>query len=61
MGMLKQPAMWINYGNGYLENVPNCDYAIISVDTLIYGNIINSRIHNKDIEECINILKSSNG
>lgn len=57
MGMLKQPANVDKLWEWVFSNVPNCDYAILSVDTLIYGNIINSRIHNKDIEECSKYLE----
>ena len=32
------------------ENIEKCDYAILSIDTLVYGGLIPSRIHNSDFE-----------
>lgn len=33
------------------KEAPNADYAVLSVDTLVYGNIIHSRIHNRTMDE----------
>jgi cellulose biosynthesis protein BcsQ len=33
------------------ENVADCDYAVISIDMLIYGGLIPSRIHKLSVEE----------
>jgi len=52
MGKLKRPSNIEEIWGWIFDNIGDCDYAILSVDTLIYGNIINSRIHNKTIEEC---------
>ena len=32
------------------ENAGQCSHAILSVDTLVYGNIINSRTHHRPLE-----------
>ncbi len=58
MGKIKKPGdieeMW-----GWLfRNVKECNYAIISIDALFYGNIINSRIHNKTLDDCDRYLNN---
>ena len=35
------------------ENIIDCDYLIISLDTLIYGGLIPSRLHHRPLEELI--------
>ncbi|MBO7086004.1 MAG: DUF4127 family protein, partial [Bacilli bacterium] len=35
------------------ENIIDCDYLIISLDTLIYGGLIPSRLHHSSLEELI--------
>ncbi|MCP5455478.1 MAG: DUF4127 family protein [Thermotogae bacterium] len=58
MGSYKKPAdtekiwLWI------FENTKKCEYAIISLDTLFYGNIINSRTHYKTISDCDNTFEN---
>ncbi len=52
MGMLKTPANYDQIWQWIFENAPDCEYAILSVDTLVYGNIINSRTHYRTCEEC---------
>lgn len=52
MGCLKVPADYEYIWNWIFENAPSCDYAILSVDTLVYGNIINSRTHHRTCGEC---------
>lgn len=52
MGMLKVPADYEYLWEWIFENAPACEYAILSVDTLLYGNIVNSRTHHRTCEEC---------
>jgi hypothetical protein len=58
MGWLKKPADTDAVWNWVYEHVRECSHAIVSIDTLTYGNIINSRIHNKSLEECINNISN---
>lgn len=53
MGFCKTPADCEKIWEWLFLNAPDCDYAILSVDTLVYGNIINSRIHHKTQAECL--------
>lgn len=52
MGFLKTPAKRDKIWQLIFEQAPFCEYAILSVDTLIYGNIIGSRTHHYTLEEC---------
>lgn len=52
MGKLKKAADTDAIWKWLFENVSDADYAILSVDTLVYGNIIHSRIHNRSKEQC---------
>jgi hypothetical protein len=52
MGRLKKPADVDALWEWLFEHADDCDYAILSIDTLVYGNIINSRIHHLNMEEC---------
>lgn len=52
MGMLKDPADYEYIWQWIFDNALFCDYAILSVDTLVYGNIVNSRTHHRTCEEC---------
>ena len=52
MGFLKKPADREKIWEWLFEQAGECDYAILSVDTLVYGNIIGSRIHTYSMEEC---------
>lgn len=52
MGELKKPADREKIWNWLFENVKSCAYGILSVDTLIYGNIVNSRTHHLSEQEC---------
>jgi hypothetical protein len=56
MGHMKKSADINAVWRWVLEHVKECGYAIISVDTLTYGNIINSRIHKRSMEECMKSL-----
>lgn len=52
MGMLKTPAKYERIWQWIFRNAADCAYAILSVDTLVYGNIINSRTHHRTRGEC---------
>ena len=52
MGVLKTPADTDAVWKWAFENASDADYAILSVDALVYGNIVNSRIHNRTKEQC---------
>lgn len=52
MGKLKEPADCGRIWEWLFENVKDCQYCILSVDTLVYGNIVNSRTHHLSEEEC---------
>ena len=43
--IFKTPAKRDKIWQWIFEQAPFCEYAILSVDTLIYGNIIGSRTH----------------
>lgn len=58
MGMLKTPADYNKIWEWIFANAPVCEYAILSVDTLVYGNIINSRTHHRSCEECAQTLEN---
>ncbi len=52
MGSLKKPADYEFIWKWIFDNARECQYAILSVDTLVYGNIVNSRTHHRTCEEC---------
>lgn len=52
LGYLKEPADRDAVWNWLFAHAEEADYAILSVDTLLYGNIIGSRIHHFSEEEC---------
>ena len=52
MGELKKPADRKKIWQWLFDHAKECEYAILSVDTLVYGNIIHSRIHHLSMEEC---------
>jgi len=58
MGMLKTPADYEFIWQWIFDNASLCDYAILSVDTLVYGNIVNSRTHHRTCEECEQTLNN---
>lgn len=58
MGSYRQPADLKKVWQWVLNNIKGCDYGIFSIDALLYGNIINSRIHNRSIEECNQYLEN---
>jgi hypothetical protein len=52
MGKLKRPANVDALWEWLFEHTAECEYAILSIDTLVYGNIINSRTHHLSADEC---------
>lgn len=52
MGFHKTAADFEWIWHWIFEQAAQCEYAILSVDTLVYGNIINSRTHGFSREEC---------
>lgn len=52
MGELKKPANVDAIWEWIFQNAVGCDYAVLSIDTLVYGNLINSRIHNLSKDVC---------
>ena len=58
MGCLKTPADYEKIWAWIFETAPKCEYAILSVDTLVYGNIVNSRTHHRTCGECKKTLEN---
>ena len=56
MGFKKRPADMDRIWSWLMEQAISCDWAILSLDTLMYGNIIGSRIHIFSKEECLERL-----
>lgn len=56
MGFKKEPADTEALWNWLFENAGCCTHAILSVDTLTYGNIINSRTHHRSLATCLELL-----
>lgn len=52
MGELKRPSDRKKIWEWLFENVKDCNYGVLSVDTLVYGNIVNSRTHHLSRKEC---------
>ncbi|MFA6847221.1 MAG: DUF4127 family protein [Lachnospiraceae bacterium] len=53
VGYLKEPGKVDRIWKWLFENAGSADYAILSVDMLVYGNIIGSRINQLGIEEAL--------
>lgn len=58
MGKLKMPCNVNRIWEWIFDNAESCRYAIISIDSMVYGNIINSRIHTRTKEECHRYLEN---
>ena len=52
LGNKKQPAAFQRLDDWTLQKVEDADYLIVSVDMLVYGGIVPSRLHHLSIEEC---------
>ena len=60
LGYKKQPADTDALMQWLLQNAENCDAAVISVDMLLFGGIVPSRLHHWTKEECLakmNVLR----
>ncbi|MEV3325245.1 DUF4127 family protein [Paenibacillus larvae] len=57
MGLKKEPGEAERIWEWLFEHVKDADGAILSLDTLIYGGIVPSRLHEMTIEECNNRLQ----
>lgn len=56
MGFCKRPADVEKLWTWVFSHADECEYAILSVDTLVYGNIVGSRIHQRSEAECRALL-----
>ena len=56
MGFCKRPADVERLWAWVFSRAAECEYAILSVDTLVYGNIVGSRIHQRSEAECQALL-----
>lgn len=56
LGKLKKPADVETLWAWVMEEAEHCDAAILSVDMLVYGNLVNSRTHHKSMETCSKLL-----
>lgn len=52
LGHKKRPADTAAVAAWVLEETKNADYLIVSVDLLLYGGIVPSRLHGLSVEEC---------
>ncbi len=57
MGDKKKPADIKKLHKWILASIIGADYAVLALDTLIYGGIVPSRLHNENVEELINRSK----
>lgn len=53
MSRIKQPCDIESLWEWLYENVKDCDYAILSLDMLVYGCILSSRHHHMSVEESV--------
>lgn len=52
LGVKKQPASAEEIGNWLLREAADADYAIVSMDMLVYGGIVPSRLHQLSPQQC---------
>lgn len=57
LGCKKKPAQIVDLWEWIEENIYDCDYLITSIDMLVYGGIVPSRLHNFTEKECIERLE----
>jgi len=57
MGDKKTPGKTSEIWKWLFKTIEHCDGAILSIDTLIYGGIIPSRLHHLSLEECKEALQ----
>jgi hypothetical protein len=58
LGLKKKPAEVNNLWIWIFENIPECSAAILSIDMLLYGGIVPSRLHSFSFNECKNNLNN---
>lgn len=56
MGSKKRPAPFLLLAQWLGKNFSCCDYAVISIDMLVYGGIVPSRLHHQTTRECLDRL-----
>ncbi|MBS6236524.1 MAG: DUF4127 family protein [Clostridiales bacterium] len=56
LGAMKQAADISAVAQWLRENFSSCDYAIISIDMLVYGGIVPSRLHQLTPQQCLDRL-----
>ena len=56
MGSKKRPAPFLLLAQWLEKNFSCCDYAVISIDMLVYGGIVPSRLHHQTTRECLDRL-----
>lgn len=57
LGQKKHPAALPVLDQWLQENFAACDYAVISLDMLVYGGIVPSRLHHQTAKKCLERLK----
>lgn len=58
LGRKKEPADIQKLWTWIFKEAPKCRYAILSVDMLVYGNLIHSRIHHRTLEQCMDTMNN---
>lgn len=53
LGNKKQPGNHQKISKWFLENIDSCEYAVVSIDMLVYGGIVPSRLHFLDTATCM--------
>ena len=53
MSRIKEPCNYEKMWAWLCENIKDCSYALLSLDMLVYGSLMNSRLHNLSQEECL--------
>ncbi len=56
LGVKKVPANVEMLWNWINENISGCDYMVVSIDMLIYGGIVPSRLHYMTKEQCESLI-----
>lgn len=53
LGVKKKPGDTAKVWDFIFENIKDCDYAIINMETVLYGGLLPSRLHYMTISECM--------
>lgn len=53
MSKIKEPCDYEKMWEWLSENIKDCSHAILSLDMLVYGSLMNSRLHTLSGDECI--------